>query len=218
VLLDALGTLVALEPPAPRLREALRELAGVEVTLEDAERAFAAEIGHYLANHMRGGDPEGLRRLREECAEVMRSALPGPALGHAVVHRAMLDALSFVAFPDAAPALRELRGRGLALVVVSNWDCSLPEWLERAGLSGLLDGAVSSAAAGEAKPGSAPFHAGLQIAGVAPAEAVHVGDSWESDVEGARAAGIRAVLVTRGLDPPAGVESVSSLEQLPSLL
>ena len=218
VLLDALGTLVYLEPPAPRLREALRELAGVEVTLDEAERAFRAEIGHYLAHHTEGGDGPGLDRLRDDCAEVMRSALPSPAPEHAVIREAMLAALSFVAFEDAAPALRELRGRGLRLVVVSNWDCSLPEWLEGAGLGSLLDGTASSAAAGEPKPAPAAFLAGLELAGVTAGEAMHVGDSPEADIEGARAAGIRAVLLTRDGEAPGGVESVSSLQELPSLL
>ena len=214
VLLDALGTLVYLEPPAPRLRDALRDLAGMEVTLDQAEDAFRAEIGYYLAHHTEGGDGPGLDRLRDDCAEVMRAALPQPAPEHAVVREAMLAALSFVAFPDVVPALRELRARGLRLVVVSNWDCSLPEWLEGAGLAAMLDGAVSSAAAGEPKPGPAAFRAGLELAGVGAEEAVHVGDSVGADIEGARAAGIRAVLLARSGDPPAGVESVGSLAEL----
>ncbi len=218
MLLDALGTLVYLEPPAPRLRDALREIAATEVTLDQAEHAFREEIGHYLAHHTDGGDGPGLDRLRDECAEVMRAALPQPAPDHAVVREAMLAALSFVAFPDVVPALRELRELGVRLVVVSNWDCSLAEWLQGAGLASLLDGTVSSAAAGEPKPGPAAFRAGLALAGVTADEALHVGDSMEADVEGARAAGIRAVLLARGGDRPAGVEAVGSLAELPSLL
>ena len=107
---------------------------------------------------------------------------------------------------------------GLRLVVVSNWDCSLPEWLEGAGIAALVDGAVSSAAAGEPKPGPAAFRAGLELAGVSAGEAVHVGDSLEADIEGARGAGIRAVLLARTGDPPDGVESVSSLAELLSLV
>ena len=218
VLLDALGTLVYLEPPAPRLRDALRELAGVEVTLAQAALAFRAEIGHYLAHHTEGRDAPGLDRLRDDCTEVMRAALPQPAPGHAVVREAMLAALSFAAFDDVVPALRELRERGLRLVVVSNWDCSLPQWLAGAGLGPLLDGTVSSAAAGAPKPAPAAFLAGLELAGVSAEEAVHVGDSPEADIEGARAAGIRAVLLARDGRAPGGVQSVGSLRELPSLL
>ena len=218
VLFDALGTLVALEPPGPRLRLALRELGGVDVGPEAADRASQAEIAHYLVHHMEGADEAGLERLRDDCAAVMGEALGVPELDQATVRRAMLESLELAPFPDAAPALRALRGRGLRLVVASNWDCSLPVWLQRAGLGELLDGAVSSAVVGEPKPATAVFRAALALAGAAAEEAVHVGDSVENDVRGARGAGIRALLIVRGGERPKGVESVGSLEELPSLI
>lgn len=219
VLLDALGTLVRLEPPGPRLRAELRERAGVDVGGRAAEIAFRAEIAYYLAHHLRGGDAQGLERLRDDCASVMLESLGERDLDHAVVRSAMLGSLRFVAFEDVAPVLVELRSRGLGLIVVSNWDRSLPGWLDAAGVGGLLDGVVSSAVVGEAKPGPAPFRAALALAGVEPAEAVHVGDSLRNDIEGARAAGVEAILVDRdGEGAPAGVRVVSSLAELPSLL
>src|SRR5918999_2816302 len=105
----------------------------------------------------------------------------------------MLASLRFTAHADAAPALRELRAGGLRLAVASNWDASLPEVLERAGLRELVDAVVASAAVGAAKPDPALFHAALDAVGATPAEALHVGDSLERDVGGARSAGLRAV-------------------------
>lgn len=218
VLLDALGTLVALEPPAPRLRSALAEQAGIDVGAHAARRGFEAEIAYYREHHMEGGDALGLERLRDDCGRVMHEALDVPGLEQAAVRRAMIDALEFTPFPDAEPALRALRRRGLRLVVVSNWDCSLGHWLEVAGLRRLLDAAVSSAEVGEPKPSAAAFRAGLVAAGVEAHEALHAGDSLANDVQGARAAGIRAVLVDRRGAAPAGVQSVASLEGLASLL
>jgi putative hydrolase of the HAD superfamily len=116
------------------------------------------------------------------------------------------------------PGLRALRQRGLRLVVASNWDCSLPTWLARAGLADLIDGAASSAVAGAPKPAPAVFQDALRIAGVGADRAVHVGDTVESDVEGARAAGIRAILIRRSGELPDGIETVRSLEDVPSLL
>ena len=75
VLLDALGTLVELEPPAPRLRRALRE-SGFEVTEERAMAGFAAEIAYYLDHHLDGSDPERLERLRDRCAEPSGTRIP----------------------------------------------------------------------------------------------------------------------------------------------
>ena len=151
VLLDALGTLVRLEPPAPRLREQLSRLAGIEVDEETAARGFAAEITYYLANHLEGGDPAGLERLRSRCAREMARAMDlDERLEPDLARRVMLESLEFSPYPDVVPALSELRGRGLRLVAVSNWDCSLPWWLELAGQGSLLDGTVSSATVGQA--------------------------------------------------------------------
>jgi putative hydrolase of the HAD superfamily len=218
VLLDALGTLVELDDPAPRLRAALLERAGIDVGHGAAARGFGAEIGYYIANQMRGRDRAGLEKLRDDCATAMLDAIALDELDHATVRAAMLDSLAFKTFPDVLPALRELRGRGLRLVVVSNWDCSLPEWLDHAGIGELVDGAVSSAVVGEAKPAPAVFEAGLRLAGCDAAEALFVGDSVENDVLGARAAGLRAVLVQRAGDPPPGVETVRSLGELSAIV
>jgi putative hydrolase of the HAD superfamily len=237
VLLDALGTLVELDDPAPRLRAALRERAGIDVGPAVAERGFAAEIEYYVANQLRGRDRGGLELLRDDCATAMRTAMLAAldeasageggepdrfalhdALDHPTVRAAMLAALEFATFADVPVALRELRARGLRLVVVSNWDCSLPEWLERAGIGELVDGSVSSAVVGESKPAPAVFEAGLRVAGCDAAEALFVGDSVDNDVLGARAAGLRAVLVQRSGDPPPGVETVRSLGELSAIV
>ena len=218
VLLDALGTLVRLEAPAPALRAALMQRTGVDVGLPAAEHAFGAEIAYYRAHHLEG-DEQGLEGLRDDCAQVMRAALADPALAHAQVRAAMLDALEFTPFDDVVPALTRLRGRGLRLVVVSNWDVALSRWLKRAGLLDLLDGAVSSAQVRAAKPDPAPLLAGLALAGTTARAAVHVGDSAEHDVEGARAAAIRPILIMRGGgQAPPGVESIKSLGALAPLL
>jgi putative hydrolase of the HAD superfamily len=217
VLLDALGTLVELQPPAPRLLRRLAE-EGFEVTEDRAAAGFGAEIAYYLAHHLEGSDPESLSDLRDRCATAMMDALELPGLDHATARRAMLGALEFEAYPDAAPALRGLREAGHVLVIVSNWDCSLPDWLGHTGLLELVDRVVTSADVGAAKPDPAMFERALEVAGSSAEDSVHVGDSLDNDVRGAGAAGIRAVLVQRDGEPPAGVETIRALTELPSLL
>ena len=217
LLLDALGTLVELQPPAPRLQRLLRE-SGFEVTEERAMAGFAAEIAYYLDHHLDGSDPERLERLRDRCAEEMRGALDIPGLDHATARRAMLESLEFTAYPDVVPALDELRGLGLRLVVASNWDCSLPARLDAAGVLELVDGVVTSAEVGAAKPNPRVFVRALAVAGVDAAAARHVGDKVDNDVEGAAAAGVRGVLLQREGDPPPGVEAIGSLRELRGLL
>ncbi len=225
VLLDGLGTLVALEPPWPALVERLREDHGVDLAPGDAERAFRAEIAYYRAHHHEGGDAETLEDLRGRCAEVLRARLPaevGEALSGAQLTAAMLGALRFSVYPDAPLALAELRARGVALVVVSNWDVSLPAVLREVGLEGMVDGVVTSAEVGRPKPGRAIFDAALALAGSSARGTVHVGDSVEHDVRGALAAGIRPVLLRREEAEPEErhpeIPVISSLAGLPELL
>ena len=217
VLLDALGTLVELQPPAPRLQRLLRG-SGVNVSEEQAAAGFAAEIAYYLDHHLDGSDPERLERLRDRCADEMRRALGVPGLGHAAARRAMLGALEFTPYSDVVPALGELRERGIVLVIASNWDCSLPEWLRPTGILELVDGVVTSAEVGAAKPDPRVFERALAVAGVEPAAALHVGDKVDNDLEGAAAAGVRGVLVQREGEPPSGVEAIRSLRELAALV
>jgi putative hydrolase of the HAD superfamily len=217
VLLDALGTLVELQPPAPRLRTLLAA-EGFSVSEERAAAAFRAEIAYYLEHHLEGATREGLSELRERCAGTLLDALELPGLEHALARRAMLAALEFTPYPDAAPALEELRAEGHRLAIVSNWDCSLGDWLEPSGLAALVDVVVTSAVTGAAKPDPLIFRRALDLLGAEAAGAVHVGDSLHTDVDGARAAGIRAVLIARDGDAPQGVEAVRSLGELPFLL
>jgi putative hydrolase of the HAD superfamily len=217
ILLDALGTLVELQPPAPRLRARLAE-EGFEVSEARAAAGFAAEISYYLEHHLQGSDRERLEDLRDRCATAMMEALELPGLDHATARRAMLGALEFTPYPDALEGLADLRERGHRLVVVSNWDCSLPDWLGPTGLLELVDGVVTSADTGAAKPDPAVFRKALELAGVDGAGAVHVGDSLDNDVAGARAMGIRAILVRREGEPPPGVETVRVLTEVATLI
>ena len=217
VLLDALGTLVELQPPAPRLRRVLRE-SGFDVSEEQAAAGFAAEITYYLDHHLDGSDRVRLERLRDRCAEELRGALDIPGLDHATARRAMLGALEFTAYPDVLPALGELREREVVLVIASNWDCSLPDWLRPTGILELIDAVVTSAEVGEAKPSPRVFERALALARVEPGEALHVGDKVDNDVAGAAAAGVRGVLIQREGEPPPGVEAISSFSELLALV
>jgi len=221
VLLDAMGTLVELEDPVPRLSRGLRERAGIEVGEPACEAALMAEISFYRAHHLRGGSQAGLGALRRDCARVLRDALGPRAAGAqlSMTVEVLLDALRFRAHADAQPALSSLRARGLRLAVVSNWDVGLDAVLDRLGLRAHLDAVVTSAAVGAAKPDPRVFRRALAGLGCPAGAAVHVGDRMHEDVAGARAAGVHAVLLDRGGGPiPAGVASVRGLVELDALI
>jgi putative hydrolase of the HAD superfamily len=213
VLLDALGTLVELERPWPHLVAEL-EARGVVVAEEQARAAMLAEMAYYRAHHDEAGDWPGLKDLRRRCAAVVQEEL-GLALPLQDVLDALLGAIRFRAYPEVPAALARLRERGVRLAVVSNWDVSLHDVLERTDLRRHVDAVVISAEEGVAKPDPAIFRIALERLDAEAAVTVHVGDSLEHDVAGARAAGLQAVLVARdGAAAPEGVRAVSSLAEL----
>jgi HAD superfamily hydrolase (TIGR01509 family) len=176
VTLDAMGTLVRLSDPVARLADA----AGVPA--EDAARGFREEVAYYVPRTHEGRDATSLADLRERCTAVFNEHA-GASLSAA----AFMDAIVFEPEPGAFETVRRLQLRGLALCVVSNWDCGLPEHLDRLGLRLPV---VTSAEAGAPKPDAAIFRLALERLGVEPERALHVGDS-PADEQGARSAGMR---------------------------
>lgn len=100
-------------------------------------------------------------------------------------------------FPEVRDALGELRRLGYRLGVLSNWDSRLPDLLAALDLETHFEAVTYSAAAGYEKPHPAIFAAALAALDVEPSRAVHIGDRLDEDYAGARAAGMRAVLVRR---------------------
>lgn len=213
MLLDALGTLVELERPWPHLVDELAA-RGVVVGEDGARAAMLAEMSYYRAHHDEAVDWQSLKDLRRRCAAVVQEQLQ-TSLPLDDVLDALLGAIRFRAYPEVPGVLARLRAGGARLAVVSNWDVSLHDVLERTGLRPLVDVVVISAELGVAKPDPAIFRAALDRLGAPADGAVHVGDSLEHDVAGARAAGLEAVLVARnGAPAPEGVRAVRSLAEL----
>ncbi len=96
---------------------------------------------------------------------------------------------------DTHAALGRLRAAGLRLGVVSNSDGRVEEALRAADLLRYFDVVIDSALVGVEKPDPAIFRAALDVLNVAPEEAMFVGDLYEVDVLGARAAGMSGVLL-----------------------
>jgi putative hydrolase of the HAD superfamily len=126
-------------------------------------------------------------------------------------------------YDDVESSLRLLRSRGLKIGVVSNWDTRLKTISDGLGLTPLVDFIVISAEVGVRKPDPGIFRMALDRAGVRAEDAIHVGDLLEEDVEGARRAGVRAVLIDRKKRITAGksptdVRVVTTLAELLPLL
>ncbi len=123
-------------------------------------------------------------------------------------------------FPDVIPALDRLRARGMLLGVISNWDGRLSRLLVELGIEERMDAVICSADVGLRKPDPRIFELACSRLGVAPAEAAHVGDHHYADVLGARAVGLRPVLIDRTGRPalPIGPAPITDFESLEMVL
>lgn len=101
------------------------------------------------------------------------------------------------AYDEVREVLTELRSRGLALLICSNWDWDLTEAVAEAGLTDLVDVVVSSAWVGARKPHARIYAHTLEQVGVGPDAALFAGDTWGPDVEGPLAFGMRPVYLRR---------------------
>jgi HAD superfamily hydrolase (TIGR01662 family) len=128
----------------------------------------------------------------------------------------------FEIYDDVAPVLTSLAADGFVLGVISNSHRSLDAFAEHFKLDGLIGTTISSAEHGFMKPHPSIFDAALQRASVRASDAVMVGDSVKADIDGARAAGMRGILLRRSGERPESLPQdiavISTLHQLRSLL
>jgi putative hydrolase of the HAD superfamily len=186
VTIDGYGTLVALDRPVDRLRDALAA-RGVERDREAVRRAFEAEMTYYRKHKNEGRDADSLAELRKRCAGVFADAAGVPELELA---EDFMGALVFEPLHGVGASLARLRARGLALAVVSNWDVGLHDHLDALELTPFFATVVTSAEAGADKPEATIFRIALERLAVSAERALHVGDS-EADEQGAAAVGMR---------------------------
>jgi HAD superfamily hydrolase (TIGR01509 family) len=187
VTVDANGTAVELDDPTDRLQAALAE-RGVERERDVVAAAFRAEVAYYLPRTLEGSDEPSLADLLRRCTGVFLEHAEADLEPESFAP-AFADSIRFRPIPGAVEALERLQSAGLALACVSNWDASLGDQLERAGLGSYFTTVVSSAEAGAAKPEPGAFTVALGRLGVEPARALHIGDT-DADSEGAAAAGL----------------------------
>jgi len=123
---------------------------------------------------------------------------------------------NFSLYEDALPVLDVLRRHGLKIGLISNGQRDLDEFATHHDLE--VDAIVGSKAHGRVKPHPSIFEAALQALAVSPDEVAMVGDSYEDDIEGARALGIRAILLDRDGLRPEAPDRIDTLLALPAAL
>jgi putative hydrolase of the HAD superfamily len=213
LLLDAGGVLV--RPSFVRVAQALRG-RGIEASAE----ALAAAEAHAKRELDLPPSP-GLERDEQRGWHYFNLVLARAGIARCVATEGALAELkawhdvhnAWEDVPDGVPeALDRLRASGRTLVVVSNANGTVVTLLRRLGLLDRFAAVLDSAVEGVEKPDPRLFRMALERACADPRTTLHVGDMYHVDVVGARAAGLRAVLVdSDGLYPDADCPRVPSL-------
>ncbi|MEL7037353.1 MAG: HAD-IA family hydrolase [Cyanobacteria bacterium J06592_8] len=125
-------------------------------------------------------------------------------------------------YPDVKPTLQQWCDRGFQLGVLSNFDSRLYPVLDALDLAKFFNSVTISTEVGAAKPDPKIFSIALQKYQCFPQEACHIGDSLKADYQGAKSAGIPAILINRNeqgktipLEPKSELIECQSLENLP---
>ena len=224
VFLDIGDTVMRPNPSWEHVYALAFEEFGVTVSIEELHRALREAYHHGGWGMEAGFDPSeetSFRRTVEiDAAAIAALGLePMPDVFYRRLAEMFLVTSHWHVFPDAYPALAALRERGLTVGAVSNWVWNLPELLHALDLVGGFDFIAASARIGYEKPHRRIFEWALEQAGTTADTVIHVGDHIGADVEGARGAGIFAVLIDRfgrhaAADLPDDVPLITSLDDL----
>jgi putative hydrolase of the HAD superfamily len=193
---------------------------GVEVDVRRFDEAVSV-AAHVLDGAESAYDPELYITFTRRIIELMGGAGPQVEVIARRLYDEWADHQHFSLYDDVADTLDRLASRGLRLGLISNSHRCLTSFPVHFALDKWITVAVSSVEHGFMKPHPSIFSAALQRMGVAPAQAVMVGDSLSQDVRGARRVGMRAVWLTRGgaVEPPdADVPVITTLRDLPDLV
>jgi putative hydrolase of the HAD superfamily len=207
VIFDFWGTLVPLD--WGYWHRAYEKIAGVlGVPVERFDKAWRGDYECRLVSDLRSS-------IERVCA-ALGVAPTGDLVDEVIGLRFEMHRESFDPRADAVSTLRELRARGCKTGLLSNCSSELPELMAASALAGLFDAEIYSAACALRKPERAIYELAAAQLGVEPERCLFVGDGDDHELEGARDAGMRAVLLRSGdTNSPEGWRGpeISSLAQ-----
>jgi len=218
IFFDIGDTLLFDDPPLVERVRAAIESVGLSYEKEEMPRAFRAAEDWALERYVAGtawDDPV----LQQDCAGIIlrELGLAGEPPATLAALAATLAATDFTRrlHPEAISLVETLRGRGFLVGAISDWEETLPSLLAEMELARHLDALAVSAIVGVTKPNPRIFEEALRQAGIGAGEAIHIGDYYELDVAGARAAGIAPVLFDwKGRAPEADCPRVETFDAL----
>lgn len=226
VFFDAAGTLLTVNGSVGERYAVLARAYGKDVASHEIEAGFRRSFPNAPPLAFPGAPAAKLTELehawwRAVVRDVFAGFGPFPRFDDYfdALYAAFAQPEAWHIYPETRATLDTLRDRGYRLGVISNFDMRLFGLLDGLGIAGHFDPIVASSRAGAAKPDPAIFRHALTKCGANAEQAVHIGDTYELDVLGARAAGVAAIFIDRvGRATPPDCPVVHSLDEVPALL
>lgn len=227
VFFDAAGTLFEVRGSVGRIYSAIALRYGVQTHPEALDRAFSVALGKKSAQGIAPADvqdnvAEEKRWWSEIVESVLADNMPKEAFSEYFdeVFEFFRSADAWQLYPETLQCLERLQARGCGLGIISNFDSRLIDLLVNLGIGRFFADVTLSWTAGAAKPDPRIFLKATESMGIPASKALHVGDSLEEDFQGARRAGLHAVLLDRKdrYNQSTDVLRVRSLSELTRLL
>jgi putative hydrolase of the HAD superfamily len=225
VLFDLDGTLIDTATAERGRWTAVRSLIGErlpQVEMDDFERRYRAHTRVNRATAVDTGTVTYLDYQRERLRSVLAPWVePNEELIEEYAHTSNRMMALVQPLPGAQRLLADLRGHGLAIGVLTNGPSTHQRMkLDVSGLAEAVDAVAISAELGVAKPDAAAFQRAAGMIGPPRSQVAMVGDTPETDIAGALAAGTAAAIWYRRRDEPQprGARLVTTLDEVPAAL
>ena len=227
IFFDAAGTLFHVKGSVGEIYARLAREHGKDVTVQDLEAGFRRCFAHAPPMAFPNAAAEYISQLEKQWWHDLVHQVFAP-LGPFPRFAAYFDALydffaqadAWQLYPETTETLTILQGRGFRLGIISNFDSRLFGLLDGLGIAHFFDPIVISTQAGAAKPEVEIFRQALAVHHLAPHQALHIGDSYDMDIVGAKAAGLTPVHIDRisGEPDKTAPFAVNRLDELLALL
>ncbi len=207
IFLDAVGTLFGVKGSVGEVYGEIAQRFGVEVSAKALNQAFYQTFQAAPPPIFPGAEPQEIPKREFEWWQNIsrRTFQQVGVLDHfsdfsaffAELYTYFATAEPWFVYPDVRPALENWQQLGIELGVLSNFDSRLYLVLQALDLAQFFTSVTISTEVGAAKPNSQIFAAALNKYNCSAKDAWHLGDSLKEDYQGAKAAGLRAILVKR---------------------
>lgn len=207
IYLDAFGTLFGVKGSVGEIYSGLARTAGVNTDPQTVNRAFFQSFAASERLAFPGAEPAAVPELeyrwwKSIVSETFDrvgalSRFENFEAFYAGLYEYFETSAPWRVYPDTVASLKRWQAMGISLGVISNFDSRLHRVLSVLNLSDYFTSITLSSEVGAAKPSHLIFEAALAKHRCEPHLAWHIGDSEAEDYAGARAAGLKAILLAR---------------------